>query len=186
MDTVDDDFNFVSFLYFQVFSSVLRNLSWKADSRSKKALRDAKVVSTLCRTAMRCREETSLKATLSALWNLSSHCSENKADICALPGALEFLVSTLSYKSAAGTTAVVENGGGVLRNVSSQIALREDFRQRLRQHNCLPILLAQLKSASLTIVSNACGTLWNLSARNLQDQRSLWELGAVPMLKVSA
>lgn len=35
----------------------------------------------------------------------------------------------------------------------------------------------------MTIVSNACGTLWNLSSRCSQDQRLLWELGAEPMLR---
>ncbi|RZF44944.1 hypothetical protein LSTR_LSTR014880 [Laodelphax striatellus] len=53
----------------------------------------------------------------------------------------------------------------------------------LREHNCLPLLLQQLQSPSLTVVSNACGTLWNLSARCSQDQRALWDLGAVPMLR---
>lgn len=57
------------------------------------------------------------------------------------------------------------------------------FRQVLREHNTLSILLGQLRSPSLTVVSNACGTLWNLSARCSQDQRTLWELGAVPMLR---
>lgn len=45
------------------------------------------------------------------------------------------------------------------------------------------MLLHQLKSPSLTVVSNACGTLWNLSARCPEDQRALWEMGAVGMLK---
>ena len=45
------------------------------------------------------------------------------------------------------------------------------------------MLLRQLRSPSLTVVSNACGTLWNLSARCPQDQRLLWDLGAVPMLR---
>ena len=53
----------------------------------------------------------------------------------------------------------------------------------LRDHNTLSILLGQLRSPSLTVVSNACGTLWNLSARCAEDQRTLWELGAVPMLR---
>ena len=53
----------------------------------------------------------------------------------------------------------------------------------LRDHNTLEILLSQLRSPSLTVVSNACGTLWNLSARCSQDQRTLWDLGAVPMLR---
>jgi Armadillo/beta-catenin-like repeat len=40
------------------------------------------------------------------------------------------------------------------------------FRRILREENCLGLLLSQLRSPSLTIVSNACGTLWNFSARN--------------------
>ncbi len=57
------------------------------------------------------------------------------------------------------------------------------FRQILRENSCLQTLLQHLKSHSLTIVSNACGTLWNLSARNAKDQEALWDMGAVSMLK---
>ncbi|KAI1905289.1 hypothetical protein AGOR_G00014570 [Albula goreensis] len=128
-------------------------------------------------------EESTLKSVLSALWNLSAHCTENKADICAVDGALAFLVSTLTYRSQTNTLAIIESGGGILRNVSSLIATNEDHRQILRENNCLQTLLQHLKSHSLTIVSNACGTLWNLSARNAKDQESLWEMGAVSMLK---
>lgn len=53
----------------------------------------------------------------------------------------------------------------------------------LRQHGCLQVLLHHLRSPSLTVVSNACGTLWNLSARCKEDQAALRELGAVPMLR---
>lgn len=56
-------------------------------------------------------------------------------------------------------------------------------RQILRDHNCLQTLLQHLRSHSLTIVSNACGTLWNLSARSPKDQELLWDLGAVSMLR---
>lgn len=132
---------------------------------------------------MEAEKESTLKSILSALWNLSAHCSANKADICLVDGALAFLVSTLTYKSKSKTLAIVENGGGILRNVSSHIAIQNDYRIILRKHNCLQILLQHLKSPSLTVVSNACGTLWNLSARNAQDQRALWEMGAVGMLK---
>lgn len=125
------------------------------------------------KSAMIVKKETTLKSILSALWNLSSHCSENKAEICAVDGALQFLVGLLTYKSAAKTLAIVENGGGILRNVSSQIAIREDYRLILRQSGCLQILLHHLRSTSLTIVSNACGTLWNLSARCEEDQNTL-------------
>lgn len=86
-------------------------------------------------------------------------------DICSVPGALAFLVKMLRYKSTLSTLAIVENAGGIVRNISSHIAVREDYRQILRDNNCFEILLEQLQSPSLTIVSNACGTLWNLSAR---------------------
>uniref|UniRef100_A0A2K5RNQ9 APC regulator of WNT signaling pathway 2 n=1 Tax=Cebus imitator TaxID=2715852 RepID=A0A2K5RNQ9_CEBIM len=56
-------------------------------------------------------------------------------------------------------------------------------KQVLRDHNCLQTLLQHLTSHSLTIVSNACGTLWNLSARSARDQELLWDLGAVGMLR---
>ncbi len=56
-------------------------------------------------------------------------------------------------------------------------------RSILRQHNCLALLLDQLTSSSLTIVSNACGALWNFSAHSRQDQETLRALNAIPMLK---
>ena len=167
----------------QVAASVLRNLSWRADLPLKKTLREVDSVVALMQASMEVTKESTLKSILSALWNLSAHCSENKADVCAVEGALAFLVSTLLYKSPSNKLDVIENGGGILRNVSSHIAVREDYRKILRQHNCLQILLKHLRSPSLTIVSNACGTLWNISARCPEDQKALWELGAVSMLK---
>ncbi|KAL0271178.1 UNVERIFIED_CONTAM: hypothetical protein PYX00_008355 [Menopon gallinae] len=167
----------------QVTASVLRNLSWRADSESKQALRDIGAVTALMVAAMEGKKESTLKSILSALWNLSGHCSMNKVDVCAVPGAVAFLVKMLKYKAASNTLAVVENAGGILRNISSHIAVREDYRQILRDNNCFEILLEQLKSSSLTIVSNACGTLWNLSARCTEDQRKLWEMGAISMLR---
>ena len=47
----------------------------------------------------------------------------------------------------------------------------------------LQILISHLRSPSTRIVSNSCGILWNLSARCIEDQELLWELGAVSMLK---
>jgi adenomatosis polyposis coli protein len=43
-------------------------------------------------------------------------------------GALGFLVDMLSYKAPSKTLAIVENAGGILRNISSHIAIREDYR----------------------------------------------------------
>lgn len=167
----------------QVTASVLRNLSWRADSSSKQTLREVGAVIGLMRAAMEGRKESTLKSILSALWNLSAHCSTNKVDICAVGGALAFLVDMLSYKAPSKNFAIVENAGGILRNVSSHIAVREDYRSIVREKGCLQVLLRQLRSPSLTVVSNACGALWNLSARCPHDQRLLWDLGAVPMLR---
>ncbi|KYO47871.1 hypothetical protein Y1Q_0005849 [Alligator mississippiensis] len=167
----------------QVVSSILRNLSWRADINSKKILREVGSVTGLMQCALRATKESTLKSVLSALWNLSAHSTENKAAICLVEGALGFLVSTLTYKCQSNSLAIIESGGGILRNVSSLVATREDYRQVLRDHNCLQTLLQHLKSHSLTIVSNACGTLWNLSARSPKDQELLWDLGAVSMLR---
>ncbi|XP_053598046.1 uncharacterized protein LOC103575404 isoform X2 [Microplitis demolitor] len=167
----------------QVTASVLRNLSWRADSSSKQILREVGAVTGLMKASMEGRKESTLKSILSALWNLSAHCSTNKVDICAVEGALAFLVDMLSYKAPSKTLSIVENAGGILRNVSSHIAVREDYRAIIRERGCLQVLLRQLRSPSLTVVSNACGALWNLSARCPYDQRLLWDLGAVPMLR---
>ncbi|KAK9874744.1 hypothetical protein WA026_005556 [Henosepilachna vigintioctopunctata] len=167
----------------QVTASVLRNLSWRADSSSKEILKEAGCVQGLMKSAMLDNKENTLKSILSALWNLSAHCTENKSEICAVVGALAFLVQMLLYKSSSKSLAIIENSGGIIRNISSQIAVRDDYRAILREHNCLQILLDQLKSPSLTIVSNACGTLWNLSAKNATDQELLWQLGAPSMLR---
>lgn len=167
----------------QVTASVLRNLSWKADTSSKQMLRDVGAVTGLMRAAMEGRKEPTLKSILSALWNLSAHCTLNKHDICAVSGALAFLVGMLSFPAPSKTLAIEENAGGILRNVSSHIAEKESYRAILRERGCLEVLLKQLESHSLTIVSNACGALWNLSAKCPLDQRLLWDLGAVPMLR---
>lgn len=173
----------ITTLLLQVTASVLRNLSWRADAASKDALQVSGIVRSLVVVAMETHRESTLKSILSALWNVSSHSNGNKATICSVPGALEFLVRTLSYKSESKTLSIVESGGGTLRNISSQITGRDDYRAILRQNNCFQVLLHHLRSPSLTVVSNACGTLWNLSARCKEDQAALRELGAVPMLR---
>uniref|UniRef100_A0A4W3GSR5 APC regulator of WNT signaling pathway 2 n=1 Tax=Callorhinchus milii TaxID=7868 RepID=A0A4W3GSR5_CALMI len=167
----------------QVVASILRNLSWRADINSKRILREVGSVSALMRCALKAKKESTLKSLLSALWNLSAHSTENKVAICSVEGALIFLVATLTYKCQSNSLAIIESGGGILRNVSSLIATNEEYREILRDHSCLQTLLQHLKSHSLTIVSNACGTLWNLSARNSRDQELLWDLGAVSMLR---
>ena len=170
-------------LLLQVSASAVRNLSWRADSPSKLALRESGTATALMQAAMMPSNEQTLKSILSALWNVSAHCVENKAAICAVPGALEFLISLLEYRSPSKSLVVVENAGGILRNMSSFVALHEDHRRTLRRTGVYQLLLRQLGSPSLTVVSNACGTLWNLSARCAEDQQRLRDLGAVGLLR---
>jgi hypothetical protein len=51
-----------------------------------------------------------------------------QVDICAVDGALGFLVDMLSYDAPSKSHAIVEYAGGILRNISSHIAVREDYR----------------------------------------------------------
>lgn len=168
----------------QVTASVIRNLSWRADQNMKEVLSEIGTVKILAHAAMRGNHpENTLKAILSASWNLSNHCTKNKAEFCEIDGAIEFLIDMLSYEAPSKTTNVIENAGGILRNISTYIALHEELRVILRRKNCLSILLQQLKSPSLTVVSNACGTLGNLSAHCAEDQKFLRDNGAIPMLR---
>lgn len=183
MKALVDQINSSSDELVQVTASVIRNLSWRADPNTKQTLNEIETVKILTLAAMNRTQENTLKAILSALWNLSNHCAKNKAEICDISGAIEFLIDMLSYEAPSKTMAVVENAGGILRNISSHIAMHEKYRVILRQKNCLSILLQQLKSPSLTIVSNACGTLGNLSQNSVEDQKFLRENGAIPMLR---
>ena len=59
-------------------AGVLRNLSWRADTKIKDILREVDAVTSLMKTALRMTKESTLKAVLSALWNLSAHNHLNK------------------------------------------------------------------------------------------------------------
>lgn len=167
-------------------ANVIRNLSWRPDNSIKAALKEIGTVTALTCAAMKNHNENPLRAILSALWNLSAHCSSNKEELCLVDGALAFLVDMLTYDepNTKQPLLIIENAGGILNNVSSHIAVNEQFRRILRQKNCLSILLQQLDSESLTVVGNACGTLWNLSARCSEDQKFLRDNGAVPKLRL--
>lgn len=183
MKALVDQINSNSDELVQVTASVIRNLSWRADTNMKQALNEIDTIKILTSAAMKCTQENTLKAILSALWNLSNHCAKNKAEVCEIAGAIEFLVDMLLYDAPSKTTNVIENAGGILRNISTHMALYEKYRIILRQKSCFNILLEQLKSPSLTVVSNACGTLGNLSAHCVEDQKFLRENGAIPMLR---
>lgn len=86
------------------------------------------VVIKLMGVAMKVKKEVILKSIFSVLWNLFVYGSENKVEICVVDGFLEFFVSILIYKFLLKTIVVIENGGGVLRNIFSYIIVREDYR----------------------------------------------------------
>lgn len=167
----------------QVTANVLRNLSWHPKENVKTVLNEIKTVTALTIAVLKNTNENTIRAILSAMWNLSAN-PGNRKEFCELDGAVSFIVDMLTFKENSKTSmAIIENAGGILVNLSADISRNEDYRKILRQKNCLSILLQQLKSESLTVVNNACGTLWNLSARCREDQQFLWDNGAVPMLR---
>lgn len=75
----------------------------------RRALSESGAVAALLRAAMDSRDETTLKATLSALWNMSAHSVENRSQVCEHPNALVFLVSLVDCDTNASSSAIVEN-----------------------------------------------------------------------------
>ena len=161
-------------------AQVLRNMSWKATSDIKDSLSDASSV--LMVVIKEVKEEQTIQHITSALWNLSAHSIENRHKICLVQNGIQTLVELLSYNSPTGTTAVVENVGGVLKNLSPVIMQNEAYRRSLREAGGLEKLAQHLKSKNKTVLANATGVLWNLSARCQDDQKVLWDLGCVPLL----
>ena len=165
-------------------AQVLRNLSWKATADIKDSLLKCDASIILMEALQHVRDEQTVQHITSALWNLSAHSMENRDKICATETGLQQLVELLSYNSPSGTTAVVENVGGILKNLSVVIMQHEEYRKRFRLSGGLGKLVQHLKSKNKTVLANATGTLWNLSARFPEDQKVLWDLGCVPLLDV--
>ena len=161
-------------------AQVLRNMSWRATSEIKDSLSDASTV--LMAMIKEVKEEQTIQHITSALWNLSAHSIENRHKICSAQNGIQTLLELLSYNSPTGTTAVIENVGGILKNLSPVIMQNEVYRKSLREAGGLEKLAQHLKSKNKTVLSNATGVLWNLSARCPEDQRVLWDLGCVPLL----
>ncbi|CAH8493313.1 unnamed protein product [Schistosoma rodhaini] len=158
----------------QVSASVLRNLSWRTDSRSKAALRRVCAAKRLTIAAMSAQRESTLRTTLSALWNLSAHCSQNKRAVCSVDGVFAFLLRMLHLQNPMENLVIIENSGGILRNISTIIASHDDYRSMLHQNNAYPILLELLRNPpSLTVVVNVCGTLWNLTCPSVNNVNTM-------------
>ena len=165
-------------------AQVLRNLSCKAVKEIKDSLLKCNAVDALMAAIDNADGETTTQHITSALWNISAHSVENRHHICRTRTGISTLVSLLSYHSPSGATVVIENVGGILRNLSNVISLHEDYRKQFRESGGLAKLVQHLKSKNRTVLSNATGILWNLSARCPEDQKLLWDLGCVPLLDV--
>ena len=164
-------------------AQVLRNLSWRATADIKDALlfHDAGVA--LMGATDYCSEEATIQYITSALWNMSAHSLESRERISSAPNGIQQLVHLLSYNSPSGTTSVVENVGGILKNLSVVIK-DEKYRKRFREAGGLAKLAKHLKSKNKTVLANATGILWNLSAHHYEDQKILWDLGCIPLLDI--
>ncbi|XP_035706785.1 adenomatous polyposis coli protein isoform X2 [Folsomia candida] len=175
----------------KISASVLRNLSCRVDSASMAALSEVSPCSKLMLAAMKCQKETTLKANLGAVWNLSAQSSKNMADISmAADDALPFLISLMKLnnpmmKEMKNPMTIIEHSSGILRNISGHLRASPSLKKILRENHCYEILLDHLKSSSMLVVGNACGTLCSLSGgpECEEDQRKLLDLNAIPMLK---
>ena len=165
-------------------AQLLRNLSWKATADIKDSLLKCDASIVLIEALRHVSDEQTFQHITSALWNLSAHSMENRDKICTTEKGLKQLVELLSYNSPTGTTVVVENVGGILKNLSVVIMQQEEYRKKFRRSGGLGKLVQHLKSKNRTVLANATGTLWNLSARFPEDQKALWDLGCVPLLDV--
>ncbi len=165
-------------------AQVLRNLSCKATADMKEGLLKSNAAIVLMEAVEYTNGETTTQHITSALWNISAHSTENRHRLCQTKNGIELLVGLLSYNSPSGATVVIENVGGVLKNLSSVISQEEEYRKRFRQAGGLAKLVQHLKSKNRTVLANATGILWNLSARCPENQKLLWDLGSIPLLDV--
>lgn len=165
-------------------AQVLRNLSWRASAVVKNALLEHDAAIALVSAIKYVKEEPTLQHITSALWNLSAHSVDSRHKICSTQNGIHQLVKLLSYSSTSHTTIVVENVGGILKNLSGVIMGDEKYRRKFRAAGGLEKIKKHLKSKNKTVLANATGILWNLSARCPEDQKALWDLGVIPLLDV--
>ena len=164
-------------------AQVMRNLSWRATPDIKDALLYYHASVALMSAVDYCNDEATIQYITSALWNMSAHSLESRESISSAPNGILQLVNLLSYNSPSGTTSVVENVGGILKNLSVVIK-DERYRKQFREAGGLGKLAKHLKSKNKTVLANATGILWNLSAHHYEDQKILWDLGCIPLLDI--
>ncbi|CAJ0565416.1 unnamed protein product, partial [Mesorhabditis spiculigera] len=165
----------------QVYAGLIRNVSWMADSKMfellsptcpavAEAFVDAykkAIVQNMSNKEARDREMAAVSATLSALWNLASHSTDNKKAICKTEFCLTYLVELLTPNAKA--TLIVESATGVLKYATQYVSSAPCHAQI--RASLLPPLLPMLNSSSFTIISNTVSAIDNLIVHdpNLQN-----------------
>lgn len=65
-------------------TNFVRNLSWQADEQCRQVLLKSGITPILMRSLLKAKKEETKKNFLTALWNLSGHCPQNREDICSI------------------------------------------------------------------------------------------------------
>ncbi|CAL2030636.1 unnamed protein product [Caenorhabditis brenneri] len=164
----------------QVYAGLIRNLSWNADSGMSEALQPT--VHALSVAAVYAHTHRyDVTATLSALWNLAGHSTENKRTICDTPNCLKVLANILSPDSR--FTSLVDSATGILKYVSQYLATNSthlELRSLL-----ITRMLTLLKSSSFTCVTNTLGAIAHLIAKDPHMQQMIrQDVAAVQQLNV--
>ena len=167
-----------------VTADLVRNLAWQPERSQIMVLRDLNVVILLSRALVTFNNLMALRAISSALWNLASHCMENRVEICSVNGCLEKIVSLtkldLSNSCQYGNQQTVYNATGLLSSLCGHIATRGELRGLLRQMKTYDVLLDLCKRYDMPdIVANSVSCLFYLSSRDKLDQEILWMLGKI-------
>uniref|UniRef100_A0A1I8A3M1 Adenomatous polyposis coli protein n=1 Tax=Steinernema glaseri TaxID=37863 RepID=A0A1I8A3M1_9BILA len=153
-----------------VFAGLIRNLSWRADEEMQAVL--AETVPSIAHASVRAyfdKDQKCLQATLSALWNLSSHCARNQTAICEAPRMLEVLIRSLN--SRVTNVGIVENASGIMKYISLHLAKESQrYSEVVNQYQLDKRLLTLLTSPSFTILGSVLGALQNLVAHNASLQ----------------
>ncbi|PAV71156.1 hypothetical protein WR25_07353 isoform B [Diploscapter pachys] len=148
----------------QVYASIIRNLSWKAEDELAGA-RLSSCVPALAMALVRAHSQSDklcVQATLCALWNLASHSNNNKATICNTPHCLQVLAMLLDCDPAKASS--VESASGILKYVTQYLSTTSthlDVRPELVRR-----LLDLLFDGSFTTITNALGALTNLVVKD--------------------
>uniref|UniRef100_A0AC35TQX9 HEAT repeat-containing protein 6 n=1 Tax=Rhabditophanes sp. KR3021 TaxID=114890 RepID=A0AC35TQX9_9BILA len=136
----------------KVYSSLIRNLSWKSTERSIDKL--CETIGPLVRATSLCYQKKDTKGLLcclGALWNLSNHSTEAHRLMCREDHCLELLITLLKLNINYAT--IIEATTGILRSLSKYIVTNPVVMAFVERHNILPYLMKVAEKAALDIAA---------------------------------